>query len=219
MAIGGQSEEMSKCCVYCGSTGPLTDDHVPPRVVFTEPRPSNLITVPACSACNHRFSRQDEQFASFLSVFVGIKTEKTKQLHQKNMKIVAHNKRLRQVIRSRIRPVWVRNEKMIIGTAQGLHWSPDEHDLMIARFIKALYYHCFKRPLPLHVPVEASRQQPFTAKVLDMWRSWPGENIGSGGEFRYRYLALEDPENSIWMLTFYDRHFASGTTGFRIVTE
>jgi len=152
-------------------------------------------------------------------VFVGIKTEKTKQLHQKNMKIVAHNKRLRQVIRSRIRPVWVRNEKMIIGTAQGLHWSPDEHDLMIARFIKALYYHCFKRPLPLHVPVEASRQQPFTAKVLDMWRSWPGENIGSGGEFRYRYLALEDPENSIWMLTFYDRHFASGTTGFRIVTE
>ena len=126
------------------------------------------------------------------------------------MKIVAHNKRLRRVIRSRIRPVWVRNEKMIIGTAQGLHWSPDEHDLMIARFIEALYYHCFKRSLPLHVPVEASRQQPFTAKVLDMWRSWPGENIGSGGECRYHYLALEDPENSIWMLTFYDRHFASG---------
>ena len=64
MAIGGQSEEMSKCCVYCGSTGPLADDHVLARVVFTEPRPSNLITVPACSAYNHRFSRQDEQFAS-----------------------------------------------------------------------------------------------------------------------------------------------------------
>ena len=43
------SKEMSKCCVYCGSTGPLTDDHVPPKVIFTEPRSSNLITVPACA--------------------------------------------------------------------------------------------------------------------------------------------------------------------------
>jgi hypothetical protein len=56
-----------KCSVYCCSTGPLTDDHVPPRAVFTNPRPSNLITVLACMACNQRFSRQEEEFTSLLS--------------------------------------------------------------------------------------------------------------------------------------------------------
>jgi hypothetical protein len=207
---------MSDCCVYCASAGPLTDDHVPPRVVFTKPRPSNLITVPACIACNRRFSRQDERFASFLSLFVGIESERTNQLHQKNIRIVSHNQKLRRTIRSRIRPVWVQDGNLITGTAQGVHWPAAEHDAMITRFIKALYYNCFKRALPLHVPVEASLSQPFTGALFEMWRSLPGGNIGSAGEFRYRYGYLEeDPESSFWMLIFYDRHFVSGHTGLR----
>jgi hypothetical protein len=109
---------------------------------------------------------------------------------------------------------------VIIGTAQALHWHGDEHDLMIARFIKALYYHCLKRTLPFNVPLTASRQQPFTGELLEMWGRWPGENIGDSGEFRYRYWCHpDDPENSVWMTTFYDQHFASGTTGFRIDIE
>ena len=46
-----------------------------------------------------------------------------------------------------------------------------------------------------------------------------GENIGSDGEFRYRYGYLEeDPESSIWMLIFYDRHFVTASTGLRFLT-
>jgi hypothetical protein len=47
-------------CVYCGSTDAETVDHVPPRALFAQPRPSNLITVPCCVDCNHGFSLDDE---------------------------------------------------------------------------------------------------------------------------------------------------------------
>jgi hypothetical protein len=177
-----------------------------------------LITVPACAACNRHFSRQDEQFASLLSIFVGIETEKAKKLHQKNIRTLSRNKKWRQIIRSRPRPVWGQNGNLITGTAQGVHWPSAEHNAMITRFIKALYYHRFKQAHPLHVPVDASLSQPFTGELFELWRNLPGENIGSDGEFRYRYGYLkEDPESCIWMLIFYDRHFVTANTSLRFL--
>lgn len=57
-----------KCgpCVYCGSVGPLTDDHIPPRCLFPDQRPSDLITVPACKPCNHGFHKDDEYLRAVL---------------------------------------------------------------------------------------------------------------------------------------------------------
>ena len=53
-------------CYLCGKTGKetpegkLTREHVPPRNLFPEPRPSDLITVPCCGDCNHRAHEDDE---------------------------------------------------------------------------------------------------------------------------------------------------------------
>src|SRR4051812_30015103 len=55
-------------CVYCGLNGPITDDHVPPKNLFPYPRPSNLITVPACNDCNKSFSKDDEWLRLTLSI-------------------------------------------------------------------------------------------------------------------------------------------------------
>src|SRR5262245_49176576 len=51
-----------KACVYCGATDNLTDDHIPPKNLFPRPRPSNLITVPACLTCHSTTSKDDENF-------------------------------------------------------------------------------------------------------------------------------------------------------------
>ena len=52
----------------CGSRRQIGRDHVPPKVLFGRPLPSNLITVPACWRCNQIFSKDDEYFASILSI-------------------------------------------------------------------------------------------------------------------------------------------------------
>ena len=59
----------SDVCVYCGSNGILTRDHVPPRNLFPKPRPSDLITVPSCLKCNTSASKDDEFFRQSLLLY------------------------------------------------------------------------------------------------------------------------------------------------------
>ncbi len=55
----GESE--SHLCTYC-PTPATTDDHVPPKCLFSKPRPSTLITVPSCRECNGGAKLDDEYF-------------------------------------------------------------------------------------------------------------------------------------------------------------
>src|ERR1700676_4159588 len=59
-------------CIYCGETRQLTSDHVPPRCLFSKPRPP-LVTVPCCLDCNREFGKYDEYFR--LAITTGINRE------------------------------------------------------------------------------------------------------------------------------------------------
>ena len=49
-------------CVYCGTDGGRTRDHVPPKSLIRQPYPANLWTVPSCAECNQGFSKDEEYF-------------------------------------------------------------------------------------------------------------------------------------------------------------
>ncbi len=55
-----------KNCIYCGGNEDMTVDHIPPKGMFPEPRPSNMLTVPCCMKCNQCFSKDDEYFRTVL---------------------------------------------------------------------------------------------------------------------------------------------------------
>src|ERR1035441_7723661 len=64
---------MTKQCVYCGDAGAETFDHIPPKGIFSQPRPNNLVTVPACRQChNDETSKDDEYFRLALQLRDGI---------------------------------------------------------------------------------------------------------------------------------------------------
>jgi hypothetical protein len=64
---------MTKQCVYCGAFGADTFDHIPPKGIYSQPRPNNLITVPACRQChNDETSKDDEYFRLALQLRDGI---------------------------------------------------------------------------------------------------------------------------------------------------
>jgi hypothetical protein len=54
------SETKLELCAYCGLEPGTTVDHIPPKLFFAPPYPSNLLTVPACTACNKSFQADDE---------------------------------------------------------------------------------------------------------------------------------------------------------------
>jgi 5-methylcytosine-specific restriction endonuclease McrA len=57
-------------CAYCGEPA-TTDDHVPPKFLYTLPLPSNLVTAPACATCNNGPSNDDAEFRNHLSIIAG----------------------------------------------------------------------------------------------------------------------------------------------------
>lgn len=54
-------------CVYCGGASD-TGDHAPPKCFLKSPRPSNLITLPACQKCNNGFSFDENLTRAILTI-------------------------------------------------------------------------------------------------------------------------------------------------------
>lgn len=63
-------KEINTVCCYCGIKRATTKDHVPPKAIFTKPRPSDLITVPCCFECNNAASVSDEKFKAYLGMHI-----------------------------------------------------------------------------------------------------------------------------------------------------
>jgi hypothetical protein len=53
-------------CVLCGINAATSREHVPAESFFERPYPPNLITVPACAACNQGSHLDDDYFLAFL---------------------------------------------------------------------------------------------------------------------------------------------------------
>lgn len=84
-------------CVYCGGT-PDTRDHVPSKVLLDEPFPDDLPAVPACRACNHSFSADEEYLACLLECIVCCTTDPQALQRKKISDALMANPRLRHRI-------------------------------------------------------------------------------------------------------------------------
>ncbi len=61
-------------CAYCRNEIRQCDsqrDHVPPKALFSPPRPSNLVTVRCCDTCHRDLSSGDEALRSFAALSWG----------------------------------------------------------------------------------------------------------------------------------------------------
>jgi hypothetical protein len=56
----------SDICVLCAQAPATSVEHIPAQLFFDRPLPSNLITVPACLACNQGSQHDDEYLRAFM---------------------------------------------------------------------------------------------------------------------------------------------------------
>lgn len=63
-----QDFDVDDICTYCGKPGADSDDHVPPRQLFSKPLQASPepIIVRAHQSCNNGFRKDDEYFCSFI---------------------------------------------------------------------------------------------------------------------------------------------------------
>lgn len=205
-------------CVFCGAPA-STRDHVPPECLYPSPPPPNLITVPACAACNQSFHLDDEWIRLALTV-----SESVKQNPDRNAVLPSVEASLNNPTGGGLRASFQRDLTMLprftaSGLYTGLHpaYVADgaRLDRMAKRIVKGLFWKVKKHRLPNEYGVYAlhlSRlndgslpDREFRNVVLDFIAMVRNEApVTKGDTFAYRWLQSPNgSERTIWLLTFY----------------
>ena len=205
----------TKVCAICGQAEATTVDHVPPRGIFPKPRPSDLITVPACFDYNNSASQFDERFSVYLSLHAGLDQPETRKLFEtKTLRTVNHNQKLKRTILSEAEEVLLSTPTGIIfGKAHALNWDSEAHTKVIERIARGLYFHQYREVLGPDVIVDVMWFEQVGEKLGAMTAALPLHSVANG-QFAYKTFRAEGimPEWSIWVFEFYGRHWAGAVT-------
>lgn len=206
-----------KCCVYCGKTGKLTKDHIPPRCLFGKPASKKLLTVPACHSCHAPMNLDDEYFRLALTMREDIFDHPVVQ------------KLLPAVFRSLEKPKkqrfarWFAAQGAIfdvqtpsgiyVGKKAGFHIDLPRLEAVTRRITMGLYFHETGSRLPddyravsmlgnnIWMRPSEFKTIPALGAVVRRTPHTFGEDV-----FNYRFaIAADNPCGSIWLLTFYGR--------------
>lgn len=207
-------------CVFCGDEGIVTDDHVPAKCLFPDPKPPNLITVPGCGACNGGASNDDEYFKRMLVL--------RSDLHEHpaaSRLRPAVLRSLRNPNQRRFRAAFLRTVKqadvrtpagLYLGQVPMYHMEMDRMHRVAGRIIRGLYYHVTKERLPPNAEALPVFEPQNVTAVGGVWLgrllSLPETVIGEG-VFSYRFKFFPDRQwASVWLLLFYDTVAIIGAT-------
>ena len=219
------ARKRSGICVYCGRRRKLTKDHIPPKNLFPKPRPGNLITVPSCTECNNEADKDDEYFRM---VVVMREDAGGHAEAQRAWRTVFRSLQrpeavgLKMSLLRSMHPVSLRSPSgLYLGNKPGYTVDLDRLNRVATRIVKGLFFHERGYRLP-HTHRASALVDPRlmpdeqglsnTATVLAALQTQPVRTIGNG-VFSYRFLFTEDePDCSVWLMSFYEKLFAIGVT-------
>jgi hypothetical protein len=205
-------------CVYCRERGADTADHIPPRCLFSKPRPSDLITVPSCKRCNKSFERDDTYFRDCLVLDQRTGGHPDAQAIQKSVFRGLGRTRAQGYARfflSKIESVAVRSPSALhLGRRPGFDVDLTRLSRVAARIIQGLYFHNQGAPLPTGWEASAYFQEGFAH--LPLWEledmaktvirptlSNPAREVGRRVLRYWTAHASDQPHASSWVLEFY----------------
>lgn len=130
-------------CCYCGLEKATTKDHIPPKAIFTKPRPSDLITVPCCFRCNNDASTTDEGFMTYLGMQIARQGGEAERLFKEAVLATAkHNNKLRKTILQSMYPVeYVPKDGSELRKGMAVPWNSEAHDATIERMVRGLFFY------------------------------------------------------------------------------
>jgi hypothetical protein len=172
-----------------------------------------MITVPACEICNGGMSEQEERFRVYLSVKSGPDTPASIEFWQKaGHPSVRANKRLHKELLSGTQ-LWLRSPSGRFEQSRTFKWPMENHDPVIEKITRGLFYHNFGNILSPDLSVEVTYLNGFDRHLLEIAGSLNRANVGGDERFCYAYSRTsEDPEVSLWFFQFYQRHWAAAIT-------
>ena len=213
-----------RSCVYCGGRDDLTADHVPPKAAFPKPRPSDLITVPACSKCNSSFEMDDEYFATILGLRT--RTSMARDGRRLTEKVVRGLQRteadaLSDMIAANSIPAG--DLPPDYGRVEGsyVYWvNAPRLRATAARIVRGLHFHRYGDRMAVRCRVRAFLLEELSDEERELLLTplYSAQSVDiANGAFAYRTVhAAHDRRASVWLLTFYaDASFVVVTSPLR----
>ena len=214
LVVGFLEGEKMKRCIYCGSDEDMTVDHVPPKALFPEPRPSNMLTVPCCKKCNESFSKDDEYFRTVLVSHVSVCTDPNAQaVNEKLLRSMSRPEAtgMASAIRKSMHVVDVISQGGIyLGRSPAIKITANRISRVAVRIAVGLFYIIHDYSIPKGYEVKCgfnfkdaafSFPDEFIAQYKEFWKQpvTIGENV-----FSYSYaLCVDDPNRMLFIYWFY----------------
>ncbi len=213
-------------CAYCGKVNVLiTRDHIPPATLFSNPRPTNLIRVPACEKChNSQTSLDDEYFKLIMSARIDTHEHPDARKGWKK-----ELERLKNPFRQGLRNHFISRMSMIdLYTKAGLYIGKTglmkDIDIVrlcrvIDRITRGLFFIHYSIPLTqlsekydvMSFPINSLDTLPAELKVkfrdgvLEQLKYIKDEVVGDN-TFVYKFITAPDNKYySIWFYMFYGK--------------
>ena len=209
-------------CVYCGTLGYITNDHVPPKCLFPPDARLNLVTVPACEKCNSGFRLDDEYFRVIISLRAILPNGSAADfLKDKTRRMLSHPsaEKFSKQIHGAMVPAFLRRPYFSYRVGDNLAIDADESRLeaTMERIVRGLFAKYFRHRLPdthevsvviMHFPEHNSAlNEPEFERTLALLAK--GTHVQFGSVFDCQFSALEEDHNStIWWIKVYG-NFAS----------
>ena len=196
----------NRACAFCGKPA-TTRDHVPPKGVFPKPRPTDLITVPACAVCNAGSKLDDEYFQWVVTV--GTEgNDAAMEIIKKRIgpKFQRRPALLKEIMEGATFVDVVSEGGIFLGEKPAFHYDGPRVKAVIEKIVQGLYYfHFGVRLSSLGIVDDYILNPIFNETAKEAICSLPLNEIG-GGIFSYRYYRNEeDYTKSFWLLMFFRR--------------
>jgi hypothetical protein len=214
-------------CVYCGTPGSVTRDHVPPICLFPPDTRVNLITVDACNVCHDSYKLDDEYFRVTLSIRDDLADGSEAQYLRDQTSKTLRNpaaKAFRAAIRASTLTVKRHSTNgNYIGEATALRVDASRITRTAERMVRGMYGKFFGSPLP--------QTYELTVNLLDLQRDMSAlqtpemqellTHLGQHGHHRvfgkvldvWYAKTVDDAHSSVWVIRLHDTF---GFLGFTV---
>ncbi|MCR9093725.1 MAG: HNH endonuclease [bacterium] len=221
--MGKQKRHVGRC-VYCGHSGMVTRDHVPPRGLFPSALRGDLPIVDSCRACNQSYAHDIEYVRDCLALDEDVgSTPYGVALFE----VARRNARrgfgpARGLIRDAERVEVLSPEGVVLGERFQVGIDRGRILHVVRRTVQGLWAHHIGQVLPPELTVNCWMAGEVADVVLGEEEPWMSlrEEITSAplmslakGAFGYRFVVVPDhSEASIWFLHFYSAKTFIGIT-------
>ena len=137
-----EAESTNPLCYICGLGGADSRDHVVPYSFFKNPRPANILTLPAHYACHNNF---DEEYARLILSGLGSEgSASAKELwNTKTKRSFERSARLRESVRASLVPkiALISPTGLVFDHTPGIRIETDRFYPLMRKVIQGLYVH------------------------------------------------------------------------------